>query len=258
MLDTFYIILFFIFGTYLGSFLSVVGIRLPKNEKFIIDHSRCDSCKHRLKLREMIPLFSYIIKRGKCSHCGKKIPNMFFLMELFTGVLFAVSFYSFGFTLSLLIALGIVSLLIIVTVSDLTYLIIPDEVLIFFSIYFIIIQFFRLGLRQTLMQILIGVFLFLIMYIIMILGKKVFKKESLGGGDVKMMFLFGLILDPLLGTLTIFLGSLFALPVSLYLYYANKEHVIPFGPFLILAFAFIFFLKIEPSEVIAWLGLSRG
>ena len=70
------------------------------------------------------------------------------------------------------------------------------------------------------------------MYTVMLIGNKALKKESMGGGDIKMMFVFGLVLEPLLGTLTIFLGSLFALPMSLYLMKRNNEKVIPFGPFL--------------------------
>ena len=254
MLDALYIILFFIFGATFGSFFTVVGLRLPKKEKFIFDHSKCDSCKHQLPLYEMIPLLSYLFKKGKCSHCNNKIPPMFFFMELSSAILFAVSFYSFGLSLYLLIALGIVSMLIIITVSDLTYLIIPDEILIFFSIYFIVLQLFNIGLIDTFIHILNGLFLFLIMYIIMLLGNKVFKKESLGGGDVKMMFVFGLLLDPILGTLTIFFASLFALPIALILYYSNKEQVIPFGPFLVLSVAFLYFSKLDSSYIITWLG----
>lgn len=88
----------------------------------------------------------------------------------------------------------------------------------------------------------------------MIIGNMAFKKESMGGGDVKMMFLFGIVLDPLLGTLTIFLGSLFALPMSLFLYIKKKENVIPFGPFLLVAFAFIYFTKLTSLDVIKFLG----
>mgnify|MGYP004506208189 FL=1 len=149
-------------------------------------------------------------------------------------------------------ALGIVSLLIIIIVTDLVYLIIPDELLIFFSIYFITIQFLISGLKGTLIHILTGVFLFGLMYLIMLLGNKAFKKESMGGGDVKLMFLFGLILDPLLGTLTIFLGSFFALPMSLFLYFSNNERVIPFGPFLVIALAFMYFTKLDPNILINW------
>ena len=245
-----YLIIFFILGTILGSFYTVVGLRLPKKENFTTSHSRCDSCFHEIKFYEMIPLLSYIFQKGRCRYCHQKIDSMLPLMELFTGLLFAVSYYSFDFTYELLIALGIVSLLIIITVSDISYLIIPDEVLIFFSVYFIVIQYFNLGLKGCMIKILTGIFLFSLMYGIMLLGNKMFKKESLGGGDIKMMFLFGLVLDPLLGTLSIFFGSLIALPISFILLIKQKEKMIPFGPFLLVAFTFIYFTKITPEMVI--------
>lgn len=254
-MELFYIILFFIIGTFMGSFYTVVGLRLPKNEPFLISRSRCDQCKHQLSLLEMIPIVSYFLLGRKCKHCKSKIDSLSTYIEFFTGVLFAVSYHSFSFTSKLLIALGIISLLIIVIVTDLNYLIIPDELLIFFSIYFITIQLFGMGFKNTLIHIGTGIFLFLVMYIIMVIGNKIFKKESMGGGDVKLMFLFGLVLDPLLGTLSIFLGSLFALPMSLFLYYSDNEKVIPFGPFLLMAFAFIYFAKIDPASIIHWLGL---
>ncbi|MDO5003146.1 MAG: prepilin peptidase [bacterium] len=247
-----YILLFFILGTYMGSFYTVVGLRLPKKEDFIFSRSRCDQCKHQLSLIEMVPILSYFLLKKKCRYCDSKISPLSTYIELFTGVLFAVSYYSFSFSYELLIALGIISMLMIIVVSDLTYLIIPNEVLVFFSIYFIIIQFLSLGLKNTIIHILTGLFLFILMYLIMILGNHAFKKESMGGGDVKLMFLFGLVLDPLLGALTIFLGSFFALPISLFLYFTNKEKIIPFGPFLVMALAFIYFTKIDSSMIINW------
>ena len=87
-------------------------------------------------------------------------------------------------------------------------------------------------------------------------GEKVLKKESLGGGDVKMMFLFGLVLDPLLGTIAIFLGSVFALPMSLFLLYKNQEKVIPFGPFLLIALTFLYFTKITSPMIVSWLQFT--
>lgn len=247
-----YILLFFILGTYMGSFYTVVGLRLPNKEDFIFSRSRCDQCKHQLSLIEMVPILSYFLLKKKCRYCDSKISSLSTYIELFTGVLFAVAYYSFSFSYELLIALGIISLLMIIVVSDLTYLIIPNEVLVFFAIYFIIIQFLSLGLENTILHILTGILLFILMYLIMILGNHAFKKESMGGGDVKLMFLFGLVLDPLLGALTIFLGSFFALPISLFLYFTNKEKIIPFGPFLIMALAFIYFSKIDSSMIINW------
>jgi leader peptidase (prepilin peptidase)/N-methyltransferase len=251
-----YLIIFFIFGTLMGSFLTVIGLRLPKKENFTTTHSHCDSCGHILTLTEMIPIISYILQKGRCRHCGKKVDILSTYVELFTGALFAVAFYAFGFSYELLIALGIVSLLMIVVVSDITYLIIPDEALVFFSIYFIIFQILNLGLIGAGKQILSGIFLFGVMYLIMIIGNKTLKKESLGGGDIKMMFVFGLILDPLLGTLAIFLGSLIALPTSLVLLKKQKERVIPFGPFLLLALTFIYFAQISTPMVLRFLSIS--
>ncbi len=254
-MEIFYIVLFFIIGTYFGSFFTVVGLRLPKKEDFVFSRSRCDECSHELSLLEMVPILSYLVLGRKCHHCKAKIDPLSTYVEFFTGLLFALSYYSFSFSIELVIALGIVSLLSIILVSDLVYLIIPDEVLIFFSIYFIIVQYFNIGLLGTLYHIGVGLFLFLIMYVIMLIGNKVFKKESLGGGDIKLMFVFGLVLDPLLGVLSVFLGSFFALPMALFLYYSNNEKVVPFGPFLLIAFAFIYFVKIDPIDIINWLCL---
>ena len=255
-MEILYIIIFFIFGSLIGSFLTVIGLRLPKNENFTTTHSHCDSCGHILKLYEMIPIISYVLQKGRCRYCKTKIDKLSTFIEFFTGCLFAVAYYGFGFSYDLLIALGIVSMLMIVVVSDITYLIIPDEVLIFFSIYFIILQILNIGIIEALKHIGTGVFLFAMMYAIMLIGNKTLKKESLGGGDIKMMFVFGLILDPLLGTFSVFLGSLIALPISLILLKKEKEKVIPFGPFLLLALTFIYFSGLTTPMILKWLTIS--
>ena len=249
-----YMILFFILGTFMGSFYTVVGLRLPIKKPFVFSRSECDYCKHKLPIYHMIPIISYIFLKGKCHYCHHKIDILSTYVEFFTGILFAVSYYSFGMSLDLLNAIGLVSLLVIVIVSDLTYLMIPDELLVFFGIYFIVVQFFNIGLVNTLYHLAVGVFLFIVMYLIMVLGNFVFKKESMGGGDVKMMFLFGLLTDPLLGSITIFLGSLIALPMATILLIKKKEHVIPFGPFLLIGFMIIYFTKINSNMILSWLG----
>ena len=133
-----YLILFFILGVIMGEFFVTVGIRLADEDEETFSKNHCDKCFHNLTRIEIIPIFSYFFLKGKCRYCHNKININNPLMELFTGILFAVSYYSFGISYNLLIALGIVSLLVIITVSDIGYLIIPDEVLVFFSIYFMI------------------------------------------------------------------------------------------------------------------------
>ena len=252
-MNSIYLIIFFILGTLMGSFLTVVGLRIPNNEDFIKTKSHCDNCHHELLLIDMIPIISYLLLKGKCRYCHRKISNMSTYMELFSGILFALSYYTFKLTPNLLIALGIVSMLIIISVSDITYYIIPDEVLIFFSGYFIIINTLSHNIIYALESIISGICMFLFMYGIMLLGNFIFKKESLGGGDVKIMFVIGLLLHPVLGIFSIFISSFLALPVSLLILKVKKQNLIPFGPFLVIGLMFIFFTKIDIQTFIEFI-----
>ena len=252
-MNVFYLIIFFIFGTLFGSFFTVVGLRLPKHLNFTNTRSHCDSCKHELSLLDMVPILSYVLLKGRCRYCGTKISPTSTYMEIFCGVLFALSYYAFGFSYNLLIALGIVSLLIILSVSDITYFIIPDEVLIFFSGYFIIINTLNHGVRYAIMYIISGALLFSVMYLIMLIGNFLFKKETLGGGDIKLMFVIGLVLHPFFGLILIFIASFIALPVSLLILYKKNQNLVPFGPFLLISFTLIYFTKIDIDMVFNWL-----
>lgn len=251
MINLLPLIIFFILGTLMGSFYTVLGTRLPKEEKVLFDKSHCDKCHHDLSFLDMVPILSYVFLRGRCRYCKEKIDSTSTFMELVSGILYATAYYVFGPTYELAIALGIVSLLMIVIVSDINYLIIPDEVLIFMTIYFIVFDLLNIGVPDTIRAIGGGIFLFALMYLIMLIGDYVFKKESLGGGDIKMMFIFGLILGPLVGACSIFVGSFLALPVSLYLLVKDREKVIPFGPFLLIALTLLYFTNITPELIIS-------
>ncbi len=251
-----YCIIFFILGLHMGSFFTVIGFRSPKGEDYVRGRSYCDNCHHMLSLLDMIPILSFLFLRGKCRYCKCKISPVSTYMELFTGLLFLLAFYIFGFSYDFGIALGIISLLIIISVSDITYYIIPDEILIFFSGYFLILLALKEGVMGALFHVLSGLFLFGVMYMIMLIGDHVFKKETLGGGDIKLMFVFGLLLNPLLGVVSIFLGSFLALPVSLILLLLKKEKLVPFGPFLMISLAFLFFTQIDTQMILGLLGLS--
>lgn len=248
-----YLIIFFILGTLFGSFFTVIGLRLPNHEDFIKTRSHCDSCNHELSLLDMIPILSYVFLKGKCRYCQTKINSLSTYMEFFTGVLFSLSFYVFGFSYELLIALGIVAMLVIISISDLTYFIIPDEVLIFFAIFFIIINLLNNGIQSTAISIGSGLLLFGFMYGIMLLGNLLFKKESLGGGDIKLMFVIGLLINPLLGLVVIFIASMLALPISLIILMLKKEKLVPFGPYLLISFMFIYFTRLNLPIIIEFI-----
>ena len=249
-MQSLYLIILFVLGTLFGSFFTVVGSRLPRGENFIKKRSHCDNCKHNLSFLDMIPILSFLFLKGKCRYCGKKIDSLSTWMELFTGILFSLSYFTFGFSYQLFFALGIVSLLIILSVSDISYYIIPDEVLIFFSGYFIVLTTLNRGIKAALLAILSGLILFFFMYIVMLLGNFLFKKESLGGGDIKLMFVIGLVLHPFLGLFVIFIASVIALPISLIILWRKKKNLVPYGPFLLIAFMLIYFTRLDMKIII--------
>lgn len=228
------LIYFFIVGSVFGSFFGVVGTRLSKGESIIKPRSHCCYCNHVLKWYELIPIFSYIIQRGKCSSCKKSLSAFYPVTEIISGLLFMISYFCFGFSKELVVSLVVVSFLVIVIVSDITYLIIPDEITLFFSILMIVIKFFLFGYKEFAFSVLSGILLFSLMYCIMVMGNKIFNKETLGGADIKLMFFVGLVVSPVLGILNIFVSSCLALPISLLFLIKDKNNVIPFGPFILL------------------------
>jgi leader peptidase (prepilin peptidase)/N-methyltransferase len=198
----------------------------------------------------MVPILSYIFLKGRCRYCHSKIDITSTFMEFFSGVLFATAYYVFGPSYDFFIAIGIISLLMIIIVSDINYYIIPDELLIFMSIYFIVFNLISSGPQETYYSVCSGILLFSIMYSIMLIGNKILKKETLGGGDIKLMFVFGIILGPVLGLFSIFIGSVIALPVSIFMLKKEKESIIPFGPFLLIALTLLYFTGITPEVIL--------
>lgn len=247
------LIAFFIFGAIMGSFYHVVATRLSNDESIIRPGSHCPKCNHYLKWYENIPIFSYIFLKGKCSNCHSKIPISYWIVEVVTGLLFSVCYHSFGFSLDLVVALIFTSSLITVIVSDIEYMIILDEVLIFSTLVIALIYIFGLGLEEAAYHIYSGIGAFIAMYAIKILGDKAFKKESLGGGDIKLMFLFGMVLGLPMSICTIFLATFIAFPVALIILFSDKENIIPFGPFLSMAAILLLVSKLNLTDILKFL-----
>ena len=110
---------------------------------------------------------------------------------------------------------------------------------------------FKSGITNMLLQVASGLFLFIVMYLIMVIGNLVLKKESLGGGDIKMMFTFGLILGPVIGLFSIFVSSCIALPVSLLIMHTKGEKIIPFGPFLLVSLLLLYFIQLDTPTLLS-------
>src|SRR5699024_3636428 len=130
-------VFFFLLGLTFGSFFNVVGLRLPKNEPFGNERSYCPACKKQLAAVELIPVFSYIVQKGKCRNCQKSISFMYPAIELLTGILFMHSYIYFGLEWELITALLLMSMLMILLVTDILYMLIPNKVLLFFLPLFV-------------------------------------------------------------------------------------------------------------------------
>ena len=261
-METYFLIIFFILGSIMGSFYHVVATRLSNDESIIFPGSHCTNCNHKLKWYENIPIISFIIQKGKCRNCNSNIPLSCLIVEIITGALFSVCFHSFKLSFDLIIALIFVSSLIIVIVSDIEYMIILDEVSVFSTLLIIVLYLihyiFFMDYKEGLVELMVnhvypGIGAFATMYGLKIFGDKLFKKESLGGGDIKLMFLFGLVIGYPLSLCTIFLATFIAFPISIYILFSDKENIIPFGPFLSMSAIIILISKIDINSILNFL-----
>ena len=246
----YFTIMFFVFGTIMGSFYNVVASRLPKGESIVFPSSHCDNCKHILGPLELIPIFSFLLLGGKCRNCGQKISWVHPFFEFVTGLLFAFSYLAYGLSLDLIVILTFVSILDIIIMSDYYYMIISDEVLIAGVIFLILEYYFIYGLNPLGKAIFNGLVALLIMFLLKKFGDFLFKRESMGGGDIKLMFIFGFVLGYPMAVVSIFLASLVGLPISLLLMRFKKTNLIPFGPFLSIGALIITFLKLNFNTLI--------
>lgn len=250
------IVYMFIIGAVLGSFYMVVGDRLPNNESIVTPRSHCSKCNHTLSWYELIPIVSYIIQRGKCKNCHTKLSISYMLIEILSGTLFALSYYLYGFNYEFFMSIIISSLLIIIYVSDFKYLIINDEPLIIAITLSIITNFIFLGTIKGLYLIISGLVMFIFMYLVKLFGDKAFKRESLGGGDIKLAFFIGCTLGLRLAFVSLIIASFLALPYASYYVVKKQEREIPFGPFLITGVLITFMLSNQIRFVLELIMLA--
>lgn len=244
------VIILFIMGIIFGSFYNVVGYRIPKGESILYPSSHCTKCNNKLKYYELIPILSFIFLGGKCKNCKTKISFFYPIFELITGIAFSISYIIFGWSLECIYSIMFLSMLIIIIISDYQTMIIPDGVLIFFSLILGFIKYFIGGIESIGIALLHGCAAFIFMLLLKLLGDFLFKKESMGGGDIKLLAVFGFVLGLPLSIVSVFLSAFIALPISLVILKFTKNHEIPFGPFLSIAAALIFLSRLDINFII--------
>ena len=245
-MDMMYTIIFGIFGLVLGSFYNVVGLRVPKGESIVNPPSHCTSCGKRLTALELIPVLSYLIQGGKCKGCGVKVSPIYCFTEIITALLFALCYVKFGFTAELAVALLFVSLLVIINVSDIAYMLIPNKILLFFLPFLIIARIIS-PLEPWWDSLLGAVIGFGVLLLIAVISK-----GGMGGGDIKLFFLLGLVLGTLHTLLTLFLASVVGVIVGnivLKVRDQGRKTPVPFGPSIAVGALLAYFYG---NQLIEW------
>lgn len=233
----------FIIGTVLASFIHVYVTRLLRGESIISPRSHCINCNHALKWYELIPIISYIMQKGKCKKCGSKIGIDSLLSEILLGTLFVIVYARYGASYETLIGFVISCMLLSIFISDFKEMIILDSTLISAGILYYVLIFLELGIKGVYKSFLYGIFGFVLLFVVKIIGDKLFKRESLGGGDIKLAFIMGSILPYNLFLLALICGSTLALPYAIVNTKKTNSHELSFGPFLTIALFIVFLLK---------------
>lgn len=236
----------FLLGSIIGSFLNVCIYRIPSGKSIVKPGSRCPSCETPIKFYDNIPIISYFLLGGKCRSCGAKFSIRYPIIEFLNAALYVVVLNRFGIEPVWVFAVYcvFVSTLIVIFFIDLDHQIIPNGITLPGIPIAVILgstilpdPFAReemLGLNASLIGFAGGWGFF---YLIAKLGKLAFKKDAMGGGDIKMMAMVGGLMGWKAVILTTFMGSLLGsvIGVSLILMKGREwGSKIAFGPYLAL------------------------
>jgi leader peptidase (prepilin peptidase) / N-methyltransferase len=228
-----------ILGGILGSFANMLIHRLPKEENIVWKRSYCPSCKHKLGILDLVPIFSYLSVLGKCRYCKKKIPIRYLLVELLNIALILSCFYVYGFSFLFFKTYIFMFGLLIIFFTDLKEQIVPDSISISFIILGLASAIYEKNILDSIYGLIIG---FSIFFIIGFIAKLYYKKDALGFGDVKLIAAIGSFWGTKIMLLTTYFSFLIGGIIGLILIISGlkkRTDYIPFGPSIIIAFVTI-------------------
>jgi len=221
---TLIVLAIFIFGTLIGSFLNVVIYRIPKGESIVFPASKCQSCQTPLKWWHNIPIFSWLLLRGKCYFCQEKISAQYPIIEFLTGIIFALLYLKLGLVWYLPFVAAAFAALLALVMIDFKYMAVPDNVN-FAALLFALIQpdFLHAALYAALAA---GG-----LYLVGFLSSLLAGRQAMGGADVIVAGTMGALLGFPNFFIAIFLSAILAIiPALVY-----REKGVPFVPFLAMA-----------------------
>jgi leader peptidase (prepilin peptidase)/N-methyltransferase len=250
----------FILGLIIGSFLAAFTYRFPRRRSVLKGRSKCTSCGKEIAWYDNIPLFSYILLKGKCRKCGKAISKRYLLIELLTGLSFLFFYFVIQSCSTKIVSLIfsspiciwqkelsffalpfvfiILAIIVAIFVIDYEHQFIPDE-LVFagYGLIFLVLVFFNPSkIYVNLLTSFGGAISLLFIHLVT-------KGKGMGLGDVKFALMAGLLLGWPFTPIFLFLAFLTGALVGIILVLTKKAKLkerIAFGPFLVISLVITF------------------
>jgi leader peptidase (prepilin peptidase) / N-methyltransferase len=239
------IVVVFVFGAIVGSFLNVCIVRIPKGDSIVDPPSRCPACKTAIRFYDNIPLLSYMALLGRCRACRERISPRYFFVELLMASLAVALYYQFGFSLAFIVSFIFVAALIVISFIDLDVRIVPDVISlpgIVAGLLFSVVA--RYGISDPFelipspLSALFGVLAGGGLLLLLAWAYEAFTGvEGMGGGDIKLLAMIGAFLGWTSIPFTLFFASLTGSVIGLGFMIGKgvgRRFALPFAPFLCL------------------------
>lgn len=251
------LILVFLFGISVGSFLNVVIYRVPRGENLIFSRSKCPHCGHRLAWNDMVPIISFVVLKGRCRYCGGKISPLYPFVEFITGLwtlwVFLYLFEKDPYLFVEVLVFGYFA--IVLSVIDAQLYILPNKILLSLGIFelfwtFVIVWTnnfnWHMILNRSIGALVLFVFFLVIYYLV---------PGGMGEGDVKLAPIIGWFLGfPRIVPwffIAFGMGAVIGLIIMLFSKLISKQtrRIVPFGPFMLVGAILSWFWGIH---IIIW------
>ena len=243
-------VLAFVLGAVFGSALNCLAFRLAREQKWSGGRSACPACGHTLAPLDLIPLLSYLLLRGKCRYCGAGVSARYPAAEGLLGVVFVSVLFTFGLGVETAVWAVFCCCLFTLSLVDLEIQIIPDRFLLIPAI----IRLLQLWHEGNLLGgILPGLAIGGGVLVLSLIMDKILQKDTMGGGDIKLLAVLGLYFSFAECLLLLLLACVIGIVIAAVLMKKDSDAAFPFGPALSLA-AWVTMLIGEP--LVSWyLGL---
>ncbi len=243
--DTFFIVYIVavvaILGLVMGSFLNCSAIRIVKGESISRGRSHCMSCGHTLGAVDLFPLFSWLFSKGRCRYCGSKISVRYPLTEIAAAIVYVSVVLKYGIGIEALEMLILMSLLLVISFCDIEDYLIPDRFIIAGILLRIgYLTYLSVGISKTgfdgsfiaaywVQSLIGGLSIAVPVLLLALVMEKIIKRDAMGGGDVKLLFMIGIYFPWLVNVFSILVSCIVGIIIGVILLKKDKK-MIPFGP----------------------------